>query len=158
MTSVDGSPPGPGVRVPPPLVYVAGFLAGVAIERAIPSPRPPRWLRIAAGAGGVAALLAFDTTSMARFRRAGTTVIPFRAATKLVTDGPYRLTRNPMYVGMGAAHAGAAVATGVLWALATLPAVLLVIDRHVIAREERHLVQTFGPEYDRYRERVRRWL
>ena len=158
MTSVDGSAPGPGVWVPSPLVYVAGFFAGLAIERAIPSPRPPRWLRIAAGAGGAIALLALDTTAMSRFRRAGTSVIPFRPATQLVTDGPYRLTRNPMYVAMGCAHAGTAVASGVLWALATLPAVLLVIDRQVIQREERHLAETFGTEYERYRERVRRWL
>jgi protein-S-isoprenylcysteine O-methyltransferase Ste14 len=158
MTSVDGSSPGPGVRVPPPFVYLAGFLAGLAVERAIPSPRPPGWLRIAAAAGGLSALLALDTTAMSRFVRAGTPMIPFRPATHLVTDGPYRLTRNPMYVGMGCGYAGAAVASGALWALATLPAVLLVIDRQVIQREERHLAETFGGDYERYRQRVRRWL
>ena len=158
MTSVDGSPPGPGVKVPPPLVYVAGFLAGMGVERAFPSPRPPVWLRIAAAAGGVSALLALDTTAMSRFMRAGTPIIPFRPATSLVTEGPYRMTRNPMYVGMGCVYAGAAVASGALWALATLPGVLLFIDREVIQREERHLAATFGEEYEDYRRRVRRWV
>ena len=158
MTDVYQGAQGPGVRVPPPAFYLAGFLIGLAIESAAPSPQPVGWLRLAAGVAGLATLLAFDTAAMVRFQRRRTPVSPARAASALVTDGPYRLTRNPMYVGMAGLYAGVAVATGVLWALALLPVVLLVVDRVIIPREERHLAETFGEEYERYRSRVRRWL
>ncbi len=88
----------------------------------------------------------------------GTPFNPARAAQALVTDGPYRVTRNPMYLGMACAYAGAALVTGALWSLALLPLVLLVIDRAIIPREEKHLAASFGAEYERYRRRVRRWL
>lgn len=107
---------------------------------------------------GAAALIALDTASMVRFSRKRTPVSPAQASTALVTDGPYRFTRNPMYMGMACAYAGAAVAAAVLWALAFLPVVLLAVDRLVIPREERHLARAFGAEYDRYRGHVRRWL
>ena len=148
----------PGVRVPPPLIYLAGFAAGLGIERIAASPEPPAPLRIAAGTAGVAVLVGLDTTATVRFMRRHTPLNPARPARTLVTDGPYRFTRNPMYIGMAGAYAGAAVATRALWALAFLPAVVLTVDRLVIPREERHLAARFGTEYERYRERVRRWL
>jgi protein-S-isoprenylcysteine O-methyltransferase Ste14 len=139
-------------------VYAAGFLAGVGVESVVASPQPPKALRVAAGAFSLAMLAALDTTATVRFLRSGTPIIPVRPAKRLVTDGPYRFTRNPMYLGMAGAYGGAAVATGVLWALPFLPAVVGVIDRQVIPREERHLAETFGVEYERYRSSVRRWL
>jgi protein-S-isoprenylcysteine O-methyltransferase Ste14 len=157
MTDVYESSAGP-VRVPPPLLYLAGFGAGMALELAAPTPQPPGWLRIAAAVGAGVALLALDTTATVRFVRNRTPVNPARAARKLVTSGPYRFTRNPMYLGMAGAYAGAAVATGVLWALAFLPVVVVAVDRLVIPREERHLSEAFGPEYEGYRRRVRRWF
>ena len=155
MTSVYESP---GVLVPPPLIYAAAFAVGALGDRFVPSPRPPRPLRIAATAGGATALLALDTNATIRFSRHGTTFNPARPATALVIDGPYRFTRNPMYLGMACAYVGAAVASGRLWALTTLPAAVAAVDRLVIPREERHLAATFGAEYENYRARVRRWL
>jgi protein-S-isoprenylcysteine O-methyltransferase Ste14 len=156
--SAEASESSGPVRIPPPLVYLAGFGLGVVVELLEPSAQPAAWLRIAAGAAGLAVLLALDSTAMARFSRAGTPFNPARPARALVTDGPYRWTRNPMYIGMAALYAGLAVAAGVLWALALLPLVLLVVDRAIIPREERHLAAAFGDQYERYRARVRRWL
>jgi protein-S-isoprenylcysteine O-methyltransferase Ste14 len=144
--------------VPPPLVYAAGFLAGVGVESVAASPQPPKALRVVAGAWSLAILAALDTTATVRFLRNRTPINPARPAKRLVTDGPYRFTRNPMYLGMAGAYGGAAVATGNLWALPFLPAVVSVIDRQVIPREERHLAATFGDEYERYRRQVRRWI
>ncbi len=76
----------------------------------------------------------------------------------LVTSGPYRFTRNPMYLGMASLYAGIALAFGLLWSLALLLVVLVVIDRGVIAREERYLERRFGDEYRLYKQQVRRWL
>ena len=144
--------------MPPPVVYGAGFLAGAVVERAVPTPAIPGPVRVAAGAAGAAALAALDTRAMLLFRRSATPVNPARPASRLVTDGPYRFTRNPMYVGMALAYAGGAVAAQRLWSLATLPLVLRWVDRAVVPREERHLEETFGVEYEAYRGRVPRWL
>ena len=157
MTSVyDGA--SPGIRVPPPLVYLAGFACGLLGELVAPSPGLAGWLRIGGAAAGIVLLLLLDTHAMLRFRRHGTPFNPARPAKALVTDGPYRFTRNPMYLGMGCAYAGAALAAGALWSLALLPLVLLIVDRLIIPREEAHLAASFGEEYERYRGRVRRWL
>lgn len=151
-------PDSAGVPVPPPLLYVAGFLLGLALELAVPIAAPPLAVGLAAGALGVAAWLALDGFAMLRFRAANTSMVPVRPTSALVTSGPYRLTRNPMYVGMAFLYAGLALLLGVIWALALLPAVLLAVDRIAIAREERYLEARFGEEYREYRGRVRRWL
>jgi protein-S-isoprenylcysteine O-methyltransferase Ste14 len=93
-----------------------------------------------------------------RFRRAGTTENPFKPSTALVFDGPYRFTRNPMYLGMAAVYVGLAFVLGLMWALLFLPLVLIAVDRLVIAREEPYLERKFGEEYVAYKRRVRRWI
>ena len=148
-----------GIRVPPPLFYVGGFLVGLALELAFPVDGPAAWIRIAGAVAGVVGFVAFDSPAMMSFRRAGTSVIPFVPTTALVTTGwPYAHTRNPMYVGMGFLYAGFAFGFGVIWAVAILPIVLLAIDRLVIAREEPYLERKFGDPYREYKTRVRRWL
>ena len=147
-----------GVRVPPPLYYVAGFLAGVAIEAAVPIDRPAALVTVVGAALGLGAWLYFDGTATFLFARAGTSMIPMRPSTALVTDGPYRFTRNPMYVGMACAYVGLAFLLGLVWPLATLPFVIFAIDRLVIAREEPYLLQRFGEPYREFTRRVRRWI
>jgi protein-S-isoprenylcysteine O-methyltransferase Ste14 len=92
------------------------------------------------------------------FTRASTPVSPYSTPRRLVTSGPYRISRNPGYLGMALAYAGIAVIAESLWALTILAVVLAVVDRGVIAREERYLERKFGAEYVLYRSRVRRWL
>jgi protein-S-isoprenylcysteine O-methyltransferase Ste14 len=154
----DAAVTSPGVRVPPPVLYVVGFLAGLALEALAPTPAPPSAAAIAIVGIGLVAWAMLDPAAMRHFSRAGTQVAPSRGATALVTTGPYRWSRNPMYLGMAVLHAALAVAFGVLWALVTLAAVLLVVDRGIIVREERHLNGRFGQQYRDYRAHVRRWL
>jgi protein-S-isoprenylcysteine O-methyltransferase Ste14 len=119
----------------------------------------PRRVRIGArtiveGGAGVALARSFVTA----FRRARTPVAPYRPTTAIVTTGPYVFSRNPAYLGMALAYAGIAVAAEALWVLAVLVPTLIVIDRGVIAAEERYLERKFGEEYLRYKARTRRWL
>jgi protein-S-isoprenylcysteine O-methyltransferase Ste14 len=91
-------------------------------------------------------------------RRAGTPVDPREAPTALVTEGPFRFSRNPGYLGLGLTYVGLSLLVEARWPLLLLPFVLIIIDRGVISQEERYLERRFGSEYRTYRQRVRRWL
>jgi protein-S-isoprenylcysteine O-methyltransferase Ste14 len=147
-----------GIRVPPPAYYVAAFLVGVALELIFPTSWPSTGVRVASALIAGGAWLALDGAAMVFFRRAGTSMIPMNPTTALVTSGPYRVTRNPMYVGMAFLYVALAFAFGVMWTVVFLPAVIVMIDRFVIAREEPYLERKFGQSYRDYKARVRRWL
>jgi protein-S-isoprenylcysteine O-methyltransferase Ste14 len=89
-----------GIRVPPPVYYIAAFLLGVALELIFPTSWPPFGVRLAVALVAGGAWLALDGAAMVFFRRAGTSMVPMNPTTALVTSGPYHVTRNPMYVGM----------------------------------------------------------
>ncbi len=147
-----------GVPVPPPLIYVAGYLAGHGLGRALPGPRPPEGLAKPLGALLVACGVGLPAAGITLFGRRHTSVLPVRPTTALVTSGPYRITRNPMYVGFGMIHAGIALRRRETWPLLMLAPALAAVDRVVIRREEPYLERVFGAEYSSYRARVRRWL
>jgi protein-S-isoprenylcysteine O-methyltransferase Ste14 len=147
-----------GVNFPPPLIYIAGFMLGVALEVAFPIAALPLGLALAAAFIGVAIWLALDGAAMLHFRRARTSMVPMRPTTALVTSGPYGFTRNPMYVGMAVLYSALALSLGVILALAVLPLVIIAVDRLVIAREEPYLERKFGDQYREYKSRVRRWI
>jgi protein-S-isoprenylcysteine O-methyltransferase Ste14 len=147
-----------GAAAPPPLVYFAGLAIGFVLNALLPSATLPGALRNALGwplvLGGLALLVSFVDA----FRRAGTPVDPNKATTTLVATGPYRLSRNPGYLGMTFVYAGIMTLTQALWALLPLIVAMLIIDRGVIAREERYLAREFGDAYLQYKARVRRWI
>ncbi|WP_243303061.1 methyltransferase family protein [Geothrix oryzisoli] len=156
---METGPEGPGVRLPPPAVFLAGLGIGFLLQRRwplalLPAGILPRLLGgLAILLAGALALWAFRT-----FHRAHTTVRPDRAASTLMTQGPFRFTRNPLYLSLALLQAGLALLAHALWPALMLLPVLLVIRLHVIAREERHLLGRFGPEYQAYCRTVRRWF
>jgi protein-S-isoprenylcysteine O-methyltransferase Ste14 len=147
-----------GVRLPPPLVYLAGLAVGFALEALLPGSSVPGMVQWFLGGAlvvaGVALLASFNTV----FTRRGTAVEPWKPTTAIVTTGPYRLTRNPAYLGMAIVYVGIALLADALWVLVPLPFVLAVIDRAVIAREEHYLARKFGREYLDYKATARRWI
>jgi protein-S-isoprenylcysteine O-methyltransferase Ste14 len=149
------------VRFPPPLLFAGAFLAGWLIQRRWPLAILPReWnghLEIV-GAVLVAAGLLFTFWGLATFHRHRTGIFPHHPATRIVRNGPYRISRNPMYVGLTAAYIGLTLALNDLWPLLFLPVALVLLRRLVIAREERYLSSAFPEDYGAYRQRVRRWL
>jgi len=148
----------PGVLVLPPLLYFGALLLGTALELLRPwdlaVPTLARWF---AGVVGLAAL-AFGAQARTAFAQAGTNVNPMQPATALVADGPFRFTRNPMYVGMTVFYLAIAIATRVAWFLVLLVPVLALMHWGVVLREERYLRGKFGAPYDEYRRRVRRYV
>lgn len=149
-----------GVRFPPPLIYALGLILAYLINRAVPlwiaAPEPHWlwWLGIVVAATGISLSLSGFIT----FRRHRTAVNPTRPASTIVTTGPYRFTRNPMYLGLAVFSVGVALLLDTWWALIAVPFVVLVVDRAVIAREERYLATAFGDEYGAYRATTRRWF
>ena len=148
----------PGVVAPPPLIYAGGLAVGLGLDAALPSASLPRLLRTSLGWVLVVAGVVLLASFLAAFRRARTPVDPREATTTVVTSGPYRLSRNPAYLGMTLIYAGIAVLSQALWAFLALIVTLVVVDRGVVAREERYLERKFGAEYLRYKARTRRWL
>ena len=149
---------GADVIAPPPLIYIAALAVGFGLNSMLPSPSIPKAVRRSAGGVLVLAGAAFGTSFIAAFRRARTPVDPRRPTTTIVTTGPYRVTRNPGYLGMALIDAGIAILTGALWIFVPLIPALILIDRGVIAREERYLERKFGTQYALYKARTRRWL
>jgi protein-S-isoprenylcysteine O-methyltransferase Ste14 len=161
MTIPDPTTDTSGVAFPPPLWYALGFGAGYLLQRLAPLsllPAEAAGIRGPVGWSLVAAGVLIMGSAVVAFHRAGTTPIPTRPSTAFVTDGPYRFTRNPMYLGWVLVYLGAAILANALWPLLVLPIVVIVVRRRVIAREEAYLERRFGGAYRAYRARVRRWL
>ena len=161
--SIPSNRPHPGVPFPPPFIPVSVFLIGLAIERWgvrlrwsewIGSRGPLSvvgWLLIVAGLG-------IGAWAITTFLRARTTVLPNRPSNALVTAGPYRFSRNPMYVGLTTLYVGLALLFDLVWPVLLLPLAIAGLRYLVIRREEHALGLAFGKEYARYRARVRRWV
>jgi protein-S-isoprenylcysteine O-methyltransferase Ste14 len=141
--------------VRPPLVYLASLAIGTLLHLTMPLPFLAAPLL---GACLIVVALALLSYSIAEFRAAGTPVPARKPTTAIVRTGPYRISRNPIYLAFSILQLGIAIWANSLWLLATLIAALAVIDCFVIAREERYLERKFGAEYLDYKESVRRWL
>jgi len=147
------------LRLPVPWVFVLAYLAGAGLQAVFHSGAladygfiaPMGWVLFFLGA----ALAAWGWLI---FRRVRTTRVPGETSTTLVTWGPYRFTRNPMYVGLAVAYLGEA---GILHQAIPVLLLLLTIvylNRVVIPVEEKRLLAVFGADYEKYRKEVRRWL
>lgn len=148
----------PQVRFPPPLIFVGGVLLGwgagdeLGWPRVVgPWPETLGWALVVLGSVCIGAALGW-------FFSAGTNPEPWKRDSALVTKGFFRITRNPMYLGMAFASFGIGLVYGHIGALAGTAVAVLLVDRFVIVREERHLAKVFGESYTAYRKRVRRWI
>lgn len=149
----------PRVFVPPPLIITATLMAGLWVDgRLSDAPEPRLLLPLIIGAVILVLGLALIVMALGLFNREKTRPEPWQPATTLVRAGVYRFTRNPMYLGMLLTYAGVALAWQSPAAGLLLIPLFLVIDRAVIAREEKYLAQRFGIDYRQYQSEVRRWI
>ena len=147
------------VIIRPPLAWGLAVIAGLALNWLVPLPflpvdLPAGWL----GAMVFILALALVAWAIVTITRAGSNVPTNLPITTIVASGPYRFTRNPIYLGMFLGLIGLAIAFDNLWLLMMLVPFALVIRYGVVAREETYLERKFGDVYRRYRARVRRWL
>ncbi|MEG3179666.1 methyltransferase family protein [Sphingomonas sp. LT1P40] len=150
-----------GVIAPPPLIFLAFLIAGVALEygvvrtQGLDMPASLRWTAVALFALAGAAFIA---AAVRNFGKAGTPPPPWQPTTALVVTGIYRFTRNPMYLGMTLLYIALGIAANapvVFWLLIPL---IMTIHYGVIVREERYMAAKFGTPYIDYAHRVPRWL
>jgi len=144
--------------VRPPLVVLAALFAGAMLNVPWPLPFFPHALRLPAGCVLVAMAAALFASSIRQFRMAGTPVPGNQPTTAIVRGGPYRFSRNPIYLAFFVLHLGLAIWVNSLWLVATLVATVAIIAVFVVPREERYLTERFGTEYLEYKASVRRWL
>ena len=140
------------------MVYLAAILLGAGIDQLIPVRVLP--IHLADWLGGTLALLAgvISGLSLREFRKAQTAIRPNQPASALVTTGPFRYSRNPMYLALSILQVGVGIWMNNVWVVVLLLPVLAWIAYGVIAREERYLAGRFGQPYLAYQARVRRWL
>jgi protein-S-isoprenylcysteine O-methyltransferase Ste14 len=145
--------------MPPPLLYLATLLIGFLLQWLFPiSVLPPGLVPLAAGVVVLALGILLMFSAVRTMRRAGTSPMPTQPTTAIVTTGPFRYTRNPIYLGFTLICLGIAIAANNVWVLPPLLVVLVFMTRAVIPREEHYLSQKFGSAYPDYAARVRRWL
>lgn len=153
---------GAAVRFPPPLLPVATILGGLALSRFMPLlnsyelPTPARYW--AGGAIVVASLLGLGLWSVVKFRRSGQSELPWTPTPEIIVAGPYRFTRNPMYLQMVLICIGFSIILASLWILVLAPVCAGLLYVFAIKPEEAYLERKFGEAYLQYKRSVRRWI
>jgi len=147
--------------VPPPLLFLAVFILALQLNRLVPlalyhGSVPP--ILLAASLVLILAGVPLGPASIVRFLRAKTTLVPQGAARTLITDGAYRVSRNPMYVGIVLLYLGVALWMGAVWPLIALIIPCAIMNSVFIPFEEQRLRALFGDEFEQYCRRVRRWI
>jgi len=147
------------LKLPPPVWALIYVLLAAAISWQLGWPKMPGFPLPKLGMALTFIPWILPVWAIAIFRREGTETNPTSPTNRLlVVDGPYRYTRNPMYLGLAFVYAGIAIAGQSVWALILLAVVLIIVQRGAIEPEEAFLEKRFGADYLSYKEKVRRWI
>ncbi|HJN46728.1 MAG TPA: isoprenylcysteine carboxylmethyltransferase family protein [Vicinamibacterales bacterium] len=151
---------GASVRIPPPFVYLAAVIAGGLVDRylfAIPLDLPGD-VRFGAAALVTVIGVGVMAAAVGLFKRTGQDPKPWKSTPEIISTGVYRVTRNPMYMGMALLQAGIGLALVSAWIIALVPVVLAVVYVTAVRHEEAYLEEKFGAAYLSYKSLVRRWI
>lgn len=148
----------PGTRLIPPLVYAVALLIGLGIEQLLPLVSLPTTWRAGLAVVLIALSVLLVAPAVMRFRKADTPFDVRKPATTLITDGPYRYSRNPGYVALTLLYLGLGVLFSSGWVCVLVVPTVVIINVAVVRKEEQHLESRFGKDYLRYKSTVRRWL
>jgi len=144
--------------LPPPLIFLTCLIIGLGLDYLWPVPVLPPAIQYGAGSGLTVAALSLFGLTFKEFSRTRTSIDHRRPTTAIITTGPFRLTRNPVYASMTMLFIGIATLIDGLWILAMVIPAVVIVQFFVIAKEESFLEREFGDTYRRYRDSVRRWL
>ena len=146
------------VKINPFVIYIGTGLLAALLQHFVPLPFLARLPAQLIGAAVMVISFFFGLPALVKMLTARTSPNPNRPATTLILTGTYRVSRNPMYVGLTLLYAGIMTFFQVTWGLALLPLVVWLITAWVIRPEERYLEWKFGSEYTEFKARVRRWI
>jgi len=147
-----------GISILPPLIIGVPFVAGMALQWVFPFQFPARRLGLALGGLCSFPAIAILVSARTAFQKARTSMLPRRRNRVLIVGGPFKFTRNPLYVGLVLLYAGICFSTGAIWPLLFMPIVVALLHWLVILPEEDYLEKRFSNEYRAYKALVRRWL
>jgi protein-S-isoprenylcysteine O-methyltransferase Ste14 len=148
----------PGVAVLPPVLYGGAFVVVLLLHWAWPLTIVRQPIAFWLGLVLLVPALALAAWGRRTMHEAGTNISPLKPAVSLVTSGPFRFSRNPLYVALTVLYLGFTILLNSWWGVILLIPVLVVLHWGVVRREERYLELKFGEEYAKYRSRVRRYL
>jgi protein-S-isoprenylcysteine O-methyltransferase Ste14 len=146
------------VNFPPPLIHGLGVVAGIGLAELVLLVLPRLILLFVLGVGLLAVSMLISVSAFRQFGHKDNPVSPNQPVNGLMSSGPFRYTRNPLYLALALLHGGIGLVSGNAWILLTLLPALLVVRYYVIAREEVYLTRRFGQAYLDYQACVRRWL
>jgi protein-S-isoprenylcysteine O-methyltransferase Ste14 len=149
---------GARVRVPPPLVFLGWISAGVLLDRLVTPELASGLIPRLCGVVLILVGLGLGGWSVGLFKSTGQNPVPWKPSPTLIMEGPYRFTRNPMYVGMAAVQIGIGLCAGNAWILGLAAVALLFVHFTAVRPEEEYLSARFGQDYERYKKTVRRYL
>lgn len=158
MTPETASPDRPGVIALPPLMYAGVFLVVVAARWFWPLPITAWAIAVPAGLALSVAAVSIARWGRRTMQAAGTNVNPTLPATTVVMSGPFRYSRNPLYVALTLLFVGLTVAVNTWWGFIFLIPLVVTMHVGVVLREERYLERKFGDSYRQYRSTVRRYV
>ncbi len=146
------------VMVSPPLIFLGYLVGGLILHWANPFSLPQGWALRAVAAVALVGGVLLALTALAQIKKAHTTPDLSQPSTALVRTGPYRFTRNPIYLGFLLIYLGFTLLAGTLWGILLSPFLIWTVTHTVIHAEEAYLESKFGDEYRAYAARVRQWL
>ncbi|MCG7930113.1 MAG: isoprenylcysteine carboxylmethyltransferase family protein [Candidatus Thiodiazotropha lotti] len=146
------------VIIPPPVIHIVSIGLGGVISNYFPMPLPP-WI-ILQWVGVMLSVAAIPITlwGMREFHASRNPVAPIRPVNRLMVFGPYRFTRNPLYLALILLQLGLALVFLNGWMVLLLLPAVVIVHFYVVLREEAYLLRRFGSDYQAYQERVRRWI
>lgn len=148
----------PDVIAPPPRIYLGGLTIGIILHLIKPISLLPQNLSLPIGVVFILVGVILVVTSFQVLRNANTNIDVREPVMDIVTSGPYRFSRNPIYLAMTILFIGIGILVNSLWILIILVPIIFVMEFGVIAREEKYLARKFGDKYTRYKTQVRKWI
>ena len=158
QAETKGTTKAPNIHYPPAIYPALAIGLGYFLQRFVPLPKPTHDSFNLTGLVFFAAGILLIGWSLRCLQKFKTTALPHRAASHLISSGPYRFSRNPIYLAFLLLVMASALTTGNLWILISVPVVMLLLSIYVIHPEEVHLRLSFGEEFEAYSYKVRRWL
>jgi protein-S-isoprenylcysteine O-methyltransferase Ste14 len=160
MAMAESKQGGARVRIPPPLVFLVANGAGLGLRYVVAPPLLPfaRVVQLVVGGALAALAIALGLSALGLFKKSGPNAAPWTPSPSLLLEGPYRFTRNPMYVGMFVLTVGIGFLANNLWVVIAAVVFLLVVHFTAVLPEEAYLAEKFGVDYRRFKTKVRRYL